>query len=157
MKNSSFMKSLQNRRKIIWFTTVLCACLSVNTYAQRVVYAYDNAGNRISRYPEIVMESSSGELRSETGNETFEETVAEMKISIYPNPTHGILKVNISGKEIPENAQIHLYTINGTLIGQWRNLSVSNTIDISSHPSGNYLMRIVLDNSNVSNWKIIKK
>jgi hypothetical protein len=157
MKNLLLIKSFQNRKRIIGFMTILCTCLFVNTYAERIMYAYDDAGNRISRNSEIIMESSSGQLRSETGIETFEETLPELKISIYPNPTHGILKVDISGKEIPENAQIDLYTINGILIEQWRNISVSNTIDISSHPLGNYLMRIVLDSNNVSNWKIIKK
>jgi hypothetical protein len=115
MENLSYMK--KNRIKFIWFVVVLCTCLSVNTHAQRIEYTYDDAGNRTSRLPEIVMQSPSDHLRAATDIETFEETLSELKISIYPNPTDGILKVDISGGEIPENAQIYLYTITGSLVG----------------------------------------
>jgi hypothetical protein len=157
MENLSFTKRNQNQMKIIWFMSVLCICLSINTYAQRIVYAYDDAGNRISRQPKIVIQSSSNQLRSAADTETFEEILSELKISIYPNPTHGVLKIDISGGEIPENAQIYLYTITGRLIGEWENLSTSNIIDISSQSTGNYLMKIVLDDDHISDWKIIKK
>jgi hypothetical protein len=65
-------------------------------YAQRVVYAYDDAGNRISRQKEIILQSSSDpSLRSSTDSEEFEETLLDLKISIYPNPTQWTFPLNL--------------------------------------------------------------
>ena len=40
-----------------------------------------------------------------------EEELSETKVTIYPNPTKGMLKVDISGVEQFENAQISLYDL----------------------------------------------
>jgi hypothetical protein len=62
-----------------------------DAYAQRIEYAYDEAGNRISRKKEIVLTKS-----AESPATIFTQELAKRTIKIYPNPTEGHLKVEIS-------------------------------------------------------------
>jgi len=140
----------------------LAFCLGAN--AQPVKYAYDATGNRLSREKVITMsrlKSAVGESgKSETeaaGLQKYEDTVAEMKITIYPNPTKGRLQVDISGGEIPKDARIYIYNVFGLIIRQLTGISETNHIDISAHPTGTYTMQIVLSKENISTWKIIKE
>lgn len=134
-------------------------------YAQSVKYTYDDAGNRKSRAKVINMPSMVKSSTGETGTEEdaeaeapkFEDILTGMKITIYPNPTRGMLQVDITGGEIPKDAKIYIYNISGNLIRQVNSISGSNTVDISAQPAGTYVMRIMLDKENVSVWKVIKE
>ena len=84
------------------------------------------------------------------------DAYAQTKVTIYPNPTRGMLKVDISGVEKFENARISLYDLTGTLLQQWGSISQSNAVDISDRTPGMYIMQIVY-NGNTSSWKIIKE
>ena len=85
-----------------------------------------------------------------------EEELSETKVTIYPNPTKGVLKVDISGVEKFENAQISLYDLTGKLLQQWAGISQSNTIDLSERTPGMYIMQVAY-NGKISSWKIIKE
>jgi len=70
-------------------------------------------------------------------------------ISVYPNPTGGILNVE-SGKEIKE---LDIYDLNGRKL-----LAAQNKrIDISALPSGNYILKVILADGNIMTKKIIRK
>ena len=82
----------------------------------------------------------------------------EMKINVYPNPTKGMLRVDITDVEISKDARIYLYNIQGAMIRQLTGISTTNELDISEQPAGVYLMRVILpDRNNVSTYKIIKE
>ena len=124
-----------------------------------VSFAYDEAGNRISRT--IVFNTSSSALRN-TEEEEEEETaavsevVADFTIRIYPNPTEGLLRVSIEGMPENETAQLALYQTSGTLIRMLQDVSSSAEIDLGGQPAGIYLLRIQIG-AKRSEWKIIKK
>ena len=122
---------------------------------QRIKYIYDSAGNRLTRQKEIVVQTR-GALSDEEEPSVYEEELSETKVTIYPNPTKGMLKVDISGVEKFENARISLYDLTGTLLQQWGNISQSNMVDISGRTPGMYIMQIVY-NGNTSSWKIVKE
>ena len=128
-------------------------------HAQTVKYTYDHAGNRVSREKVInmsMLKSGGGE----TGTAeipVFEDVLSELKITIYPNPTKGMLKVDISGGDIPVDAKVFIYSFSGALIRQLNGISESNTVDISQQPPGVYIMRISFGNGHDSSWKIIKE
>ena len=133
-------------------------------HAQTIKYTYDTSGNRLSREKVINM----SRLKSYSGVSgtsevataelpKFQDELSDMKITIYPNPTNGLLKVDITGGNIPSNAKIYLYNALGALVCQLVGIAGSNTVDISAHPAGAYVMRIVLGNNNISTWKIIKE
>ena len=121
----------------------------------KIKYTYDDAGNRLTRKKEIVVQTR-GALNNGEEPSVYEEELSETKVTIYPNPTKGMLKVDISGVEQFENAQISLYDLTGKLLQQWAGISQSNTIDLSERTPGMYIMQVAY-NGKISSWKIIKE
>jgi hypothetical protein len=152
---------------VLFLTVTGLSCFRAE--AQSVKYTYDGAGNRILREKVIPMSSmmKSASVADNAGTKEtermqpeetvkYEETLAEAKIVIYPNPTKGQLRVEITGRTVPPDAKIQLYNMTGALTRQWNTVSDSNALDISAQPAGTYIMRIILDKQNVSSWKIVK-
>jgi len=133
-------------------------------------FTYDSDGNMTAR--RLLLSSKSGSLLKSGGNTdisailndddfptpkpgTGEEFLNDFKITIYPNPTKGNLQIDLVGS-IPINSQMTLYNSYGTVIKKINSLSISNILDISSYPSGIYVLYIYLGNEQ-SIWKIIKE
>ena len=154
MKND---KRIFKRIAVIFLLfVVLSMWAAADAYAQnKIKYTYDSAGNRLSRQKEIVVQTR-GSLNHREEPSVYEEELSETKVTIYPNPTKGMLKVDISGVEKFENARISLYDLTGKLLQQWAGISQSNEIDLSERTPGMYIMQIVY-NGNTSSWKIIKE
>ena len=73
-----------------------------------VNYTYDAAGNRIKR--EIVLSRS-----MENTEKPLTETLSRKSISIYPNPTAGLLKISISGWETTDKCKFTIFSLKGAL------------------------------------------
>ena len=137
-----------------------------------IEYSYDASGNQIKKELIQVSGMISGrslksskeeipewDLTDAVFNEpapSAEEMMNELKLKIYPNPTRGDLRVDITGGEIPRRSMFLLYDITGKVLKQQINISATNFLDISSYPAGTYILRVILDND-VSVWKIIKE
>ncbi len=80
----------------------------------------------------------------------------DYNIKIYPNPTHGFLKVSISGLKSTDKCSMCLYTTQGTQIITNNVNKDGFEINISNQPIGIYLLRITINN-NSTIWKIVKK
>lgn len=63
-------------------------------FSQNISYGYDAAGNRIKR--EIII-SSNNNSRKGVKKSSFTESLNDKTIKIYPNPTKGLLKIEIGG------------------------------------------------------------
>ena len=74
----------------------------------------------------------------------------DKRVSIYPNPTEGILTV-ASDYQVES---IKIYSLLGQLI---KANSLKSAIDMSSLPKGVYLAEIKLNNGQIMNEKVIKK
>ena len=149
-------KRISKRVALIFLlSVVLSMWAGLDICAQRIKYTYDNAGNRLTRQKEIVVQTS-GALSDEEEPSVYEEELSETKVTIYPNPTRGMLKVDISGVEKFENARISLYDLTGKLLQQWAGISQSNEIDLSERTPGMYIMQVAY-NGKISSWKIIKE
>ena len=121
----------------------------------KVTYGYDAAGNRISRT--IVLSPTSAPAPIEEEEPVvYTETFADIKLKIYPNPTTGLLKVEIHNLPKGQTADIWLYAMSGQLINTFKNVSDAISINISNQPAGIYLMRIMAGDFRTE-WKIIKK
>lgn len=131
--------------------SMLAVFACVDTYAQRIEYSYDASGNRISRKKEIVLTKS-----AESPATVFSEELAERTIKIYPNPTEGHLKVEITDFDQCEAVSLSLYNIQGQVVLKRRMESSVCDLDISGRPNGLYVLQINIDGENTS-WKIIKK
>jgi hypothetical protein len=79
-----------------------------------------------------------------------DNNILDDSLSIFPNPTNSIITINSVKNSI---FKVSIYDINGRFLFQTNNSS----IDISELPSSIYLLKIVLDNGNIINRKIVKK
>ena len=155
-KDKRISKRISKRVALIFLlSVVLSMWAGLDICAQRIKYTYDNAGNRLPRQKEIVVQTR-GALSDEEEPSVYEEELSETKVTIYPNPTRGMLKIDISGVEKFENARISLYDLTGKLLQQWAGISQSNEIDLSERTPGMYIMQVAY-NGKISSWKIIKE
>jgi len=127
----------------------------------RISFGYDSAGNRISRIIEF------DPLRSASNEEeeppVYSEMLSDIELKIYPNPTDGLLKVEILNLPEDETADILLYDLAGKLITSHRKAGNFTEINIGGQPAGIYLMKIVAGKTTFggsqyqTEWRIIKR
>lgn len=144
--------------------TILTALLfTTSAYCARINYDYDNAGNRVKRY--IIVEEIDnvvkGEFRSGKEDESLgkeDKAISEEEVSIkvYPNPTTGIVNVDIANVDETENNTLHLYDSRGELITSRKRLQGNNVIDFMNTPNGIYILKLNIGDKEKS-YKIIKK
>jgi YD repeat-containing protein len=132
---------------------IVLLLVTINLPAQNVTYRYDNAGNRIAR---VINMSSSAPLRSAEEITAVEDVIAQQEIKIYPNPTQGMLTVEIVNFTENLQADFILTDLSGKIIDRRRATTGSLTFNLSPHPSGIYLLRITMDGETTT-WKIIKE
>lgn len=125
-----------------------------------IEYSYDNAGNRISRQ---FIYLNSNQLKKSTQRdglieekEVIEDRIGKLTISIFPNPTAGILTITASGLDENSSSSIAIYSTNGAKIKQVSPIENTNTINLSGEPEGLYILIFTKDNE-TSKWKIIKR
>ena len=161
--NHKILTAITMKKLIIAFmltTTGFFVNTSLSYAQDRIEYEYDAAGNRLGRT--IIMSN-----RARSNNDMQESEPAptasyvdvidgQTTVTIYPNPTQGLLKIDIDN--MPENNQssIRIYDINGKMLLLKSNVENSTEIDLSSQSSGVYLLKINLSGKTTT-WKIIKQ
>ena len=91
-----------------------------------------------------------------TQQEVYTDALSETLITIYPNPTRGLLTVKFTNMPQDAVSNITLFDMQGKIIKQQRSLSDENRLDISAQPTGTYIMQISVGDEVVS-WKIVKQ
>lgn len=131
--------------------------ICIVSYGQSRKFWYDASGNRISRKTITLAKSESGISDDKTKSiDPISDEVGETSILIYPNPTKGLITIEIQGMEESKGDIINLYDQNGRLVRVLKNLSYSNTLDLSGLQTGVYFMVVRLGN-NTTKWSIIKE
>lgn len=120
--------------------------------SQTVRYKYDLSGN--INYREII-ELKSTRAKSDTiiAPAVIEDNQLEVKI--YPNPTKGILKVEIKGYQENEVLRFRLYDISARLLMDKSTTNAINNFDLSSFSNGIYILQMER-HKKASSWRIIK-
>jgi len=144
--------------KTVLFGFFATVCLQVLYSQNKVTYGYDAAGNRTSRTIDMPTLKSAPKPQEEKEEEpvVYSEILSDIELKIYPNPTDGLLKVEIRNLPVDQTANIWLYNISGKLITSLKGVTDFTTIDISDQPQGTYLMKIVAGEYQTE-WKIIKR
>lgn len=128
---------------------------SFHVMSQTVSYAYDYAGNRISR--KIVSISNPTHIKKDSvAPAPVEDKLGERNIRVFPNPTKGALAVEITGGDTNDPIRLILFSTQGT---QLQNSIVSSTttpVNMASYPAGWYILRIQAGEK-VTEFKIIKE
>lgn len=126
--------------------------------SQTISYAYDNAGNRISRT--IVLASTQQANRANSvqrpDSTVLKENIGDRNITLFPNPTRGALGVNIQGGDPKEKIMIYLYSGNGHQLYSTQAIIGLNTVDMTTFTPGWYILRVVAGNEK-REYKIIKE
>ncbi|MFA6401709.1 MAG: T9SS type A sorting domain-containing protein [Salinivirgaceae bacterium] len=136
-----------------------------NTYT----YLYDDFGNRTSRT--IGMNKSAAITPDSTetisGNYNLEGTkidgfekeyhdnVGDVALSIFPNPTAGLIKIEITNGDVTSGEFI-LTDSKGAILQNSRSVQTSQEIDLSNYADGVYLMKIQI-NGKTTEWRIVKQ
>lgn len=133
---------------------LLLASLSTSVLAERLVYDYDASGNRISS--ERVISYSRGAGSKSTKSRKYLDSLSTARITIYPNPTKGDLRIDITGVDDFEKSGLTVRSLNGTELDKLSPLDVTNEMDLTGYANGVYLFDIYIKGESTT-WKIIKK
>lgn len=144
------------------YKTLLCCFIllllgTTSIKAQREInFQYDSSGNRTERTIYLPSGNSSNSTLLDRELKFEEDKLGQREIKIYPNPTKGQLKVEISGTEFGTKDFISIYTLSGSLIKRISPLQTVNIVDLTTQVSGMYLMVISLGSESLK-WKIVKQ
>jgi hypothetical protein len=131
---------------------------------------FDNpAESIISDIPPDISENDIADNRSNTmsagktpsqNNEDNSNPMVDMlenrKIIIYPNPTQGLLKIEIRENIDIEQITVHVFDLLGKQTYSQKMTANPLLLDLSGQPNGTYILRIT-EGEQVSVWKIIKQ
>ena len=129
--------------------------LLAQAYSQsyKIVYEYDYAGNRIARTV-IQMNSKSKMLNNEA---TPVQELDNCKITIFPNPTKGVLTIAITGGLDDCYYHLLLYTSSGQKLLEEDHLgNLNSPMNLSDYPNGIYIL-VLRSKQRELQYKIIKQ
>lgn len=153
MKKREFWKRQKKGRLLI--LSLVFASLCGSAFADRINNVYDSAGNRLTSEKVIIFTRGSVD-GSAPEEKMFQDSLASTRITIYPNPTEGDLRIDIAGVSDFESSGLILYDMAGKVVKNITQLSESNELDITGYANGIYIMVIKI-NEETTTWKIVKK
>lgn len=139
------------KKNILFFVSLFVA-LTIQAQ-QKLSYAYDAAGNRISRT--IVVGTRSVDTNA-VDSVFFEEQLAQKQIKIYPNPVKSELSITVSGYDASLRGEFILFSISGSLLYQGRITGETTQVNMGNYSPGVYLLHLILKGEK-SVWKVIKE
>lgn len=149
--------TMKSKKRMSLLTAIglfsLCYCM----YSQsNFTFTYDDAGNLTGRIYEVNMQAS----QARRGNPGIDSSnvVAisdRLKVTIFPNPTKGELKIQVSGVENNAEVDLALYNPNGQLLLRRNVQEGLSEMDLSRYTDGWFLLK-VQSGATVFNFKIIK-
>ena len=144
--------------KVIILVVVLLTGTMLKGQTFKAAYIYDANGNRITANV-IYLSSSPSNAAPNNENEVKVDFSTELSVKIYPNPTQGDLKIEITGGNNeslinPSNC-IKVWDMVGRMIINLKSLSELNSIDLTPYCNGAYVMHITI-NGKTKDYKIIK-
>jgi len=155
--NRILMKHLHKKTNL-YLLLLFLGLYPMTGMAQNIVsYAYDNAGNRISRKI-VLLSSNPTHVKKDTiVPAPVEEQLGARKITVYPNPTKGALTVEIAGGNDKDEIQIVLISAQGIQLKALKAADTGTTpVDMHLYPSGWYILRVKAGDK-VTEFKIIKQ
>lgn len=168
--------------KIIFLICSLCFMVSLQGQYLKTplnyTISYDANGNRLAMQTIYLVKSTKELANNESDtipqyvanhvdsvvipikgwNPGKEDNLSEGKISIYPNPTHGIIILGFDNKDVNADDlsnSVKVFDLQGKLVYQKIGLSQYSTIDLSKVSNGTYILKLSLCGQ-IKEYKIIK-
>ncbi len=126
---------------------IIMATLSFACYSQRVVYTYDNAGNRIQRKYFVIR-------MADTTQTSVQEQKAAVKTNVFPNPAENYLDVTI--EENDKELMVNVYDLQGKLVIQEKLIGLKTRIDVSALKPSTYFLKIFDEGKIIAGWEVLK-
>jgi len=162
-------------KKTIIMLTMLVASIVVKSQlpqnANYFLYSYDATGNRTMRQyiiyqqPSKIKDTTAQHIDSTAivaanqaaQQQQFLETLPNgEQITVFPNPTDGVLQISITNFAIGSKGYIMITDLQGRVVAKKENISSTNSFDISSAAKGNYVLKIVVNN-NSKEFVVVKE
>jgi hypothetical protein len=139
---------------------------------QTVMFTYDQNGNRLTRslvveqlqsssvsFPvinqKLLRSSTEFSKTKESAKGSSENETGKLKTLVYPNPTKGLIRIDISNMPKNSRNEIRLFDLSGNQLLIEKNSESYSEIDINSFKDGIYILRIKV-NEQIFDWKVIK-
>ncbi len=126
-------------------TIVLLCCVNGVSAQHQVEYAYDAAGNRIGRVATTLRLAAEPPARvRQQPVDTVAPSVVpagELSVKVWPNPTKGIIRLQVSGRREDSSVGLRLYSSSGVLLKESEQTTDIIEIDLSGLSAATYLLR----------------
>lgn len=155
----------------------------LNLFSQTITYTYDpiGNGNRLGRtltaaklvsniveFPIVDQKSlstleniysSDSSVNTDVADESASEKVFtnenDIATLVYPNPTKGLIKIEVSNMPLSSKSEMRLYDLSGNEKLVKRAFENNSEIDLSQLRDGIYILRIKI-NESIFDWKVMK-
>ena len=151
---------MNRKLKIVTIMIVLSFVWTIG-YAQQtgmVTFTYDLDGNRISQS----LSTAKGNENRETAEDNISTIsfnklgfINDMRVELYPNPTHNKLTLVIQEKPEDVSILIRITTTTGATLQEKEVSGNEETFDMSKLPSGIYLLQLIAGDR-INTWKVMK-
>jgi hypothetical protein len=165
-------------KKLILISFMLLTGMAVKAQSD-YMYTYDENGNRTRRYeiPPVKSPDTNDTIKTDStntdsisttnnteniiNNQSSDSTqytthMGDQEISVFPNPTKGELKIEISNFVSGSSGAITVIDLSGRLIYQSNTVEASNIINLSSLAPGNYILKVLLAGK-AKEWVVVKE
>ena len=120
----------------------------------KVEYTYDQAGNRKSR---VVITINSRSFSADEEETPLQQELKKCKVTIYPNPTRGLLNIDISNGEDHSSYNVAIFSSSGQKLLEVKQTGNGNLpVDLSGYSPGIYIATFKYEGGEVE-YKIIKQ
>lgn len=150
------------KKSLLCSFLLLCLFASAQT-PDHVKFEYDAAGNQVLR--ELIditpgrYKNDSIKAPEELAEGDWKESDLYADIKYYPNPVKEELHVKWTNKAGNYVTSVELYTLNGQLMKQLKNLKNTDNANVAFHayPEGMYTLVLVYANGERKTLKIVKR
>lgn len=148
---------MKSKKRIGLLTAIglfsMCYCM----YSQsNFTFTYDYAGNLTNRIYEVNMQASQARKSNPGKDSTNVVALSDkLKVTVFPNPTKGELKIQVSGVENNAEVDLSLYNANGQVLLRRKVQEGLSEMDLSGYVASWYLLK-VQSGTTVLNFKIVK-
>jgi hypothetical protein len=119
---------------------------SINLVSQNAIkFDYDAAGNMTQRYIQVISLRLANKAEKDTS----------YNFNVYPNPAREQIIIEGQGRGVSKEAQVSLYSVNGTLVKQDVYYGTKKSYALSGFSSGIYFLEIKYSEKEKSNYRII--
>lgn len=138
---------------------IACLCMTmpliINAQQQKVVFGYDAAGNRISRTITVYKITEEDSTKNQVISPEAIENALLQKITVYPNPTDGMVNIE-SSLPLKNKGKYILAGATGTIIEQGDLTSSHTVLYLQNLGKGIYLLTVEAEGVK-EQFKIIKQ